>query len=194
MRTSYSALDTFRSCPLKYKYRYILKIPSPASAAASFGQTLHVVLRAFYELVKSNEKGSLETLLSLVDQKWIPLGYTSKEHEKRMRKEADHMLKGYYKSAFNPDVVPIGLEQSFIVRVKPNLKIGGKMDRVDRRGSTIEIIDYKTGKVPDQKEIDRSLQMTVYAIAATDGGLYETKVDDVILSFYFFQEQKIQIN
>ena len=91
---SVSQIETFNLCPLKYKFRYILKIPSPASATASFGQTLHEILRSFYEMVKSGEKGTKELLLSLIDLKWIPLGYSSKQHEKRMGKPQNENSKG----------------------------------------------------------------------------------------------------
>ena len=187
---SYSQIETFNLCPLKYKFRYILKIPSPASATASFGQTLHEILRSFYEMVKSGEKGTKELLLSLIDLKWIPLGYSSKQHEKRMRKEAEIMLSGYFGKMFDPKNIPLSLEENFIVPVSPNLRIGGKIDRVDRTGKKIEIIDYKTGRVPTDKEIENSLQMTVYALAAVNNGLYGKDPKDVLLSFYFFQEQK----
>src|SRR3989344_3722158 len=34
---SYTQLETFLRCPLRYKYEYILKLPMPASPASSFG-------------------------------------------------------------------------------------------------------------------------------------------------------------
>lgn len=49
------------------------------------------------------------------------------------------------------------------------LKIGGKIDRVDvLPDGMVEIIDYKTSeKVPSQKEVDKDVQLTFYALAAT---------------------------
>ena len=41
-----------------------------------------------------------------------------------------------------------------------------------------------------QKEVDRSLQMTIYALAAVDPGVYKYDPGKVILSFYFFEGQK----
>ena len=69
------------------------------------------------------------------------------------------------------------------------LKIGGKLDRVDELpNGEIEIIDYKTGaNVPSQKDIDLDLQMTIYALAATE--VLQKSIDKVKLSFYFFDNQ-----
>jgi DNA helicase-2/ATP-dependent DNA helicase PcrA len=67
----------------------------------------------------------------------------------------------------------------------------GKIDRVDeKKDGALEIIDYKTGKTMEQKEADKSLQMTVYALAATDKGIFDKKPEDLILTFYFLDSGK----
>ena len=62
---SYSQLSSFETCPLQYKYRYIVKLPVPPSSALSFGDTIHKTMYAFYELVRKGENPSKKTLLSL---------------------------------------------------------------------------------------------------------------------------------
>ncbi len=54
----------------------------------------------------------------------------------------------------------------------------------------IEIIDYKTGQSPKGRDVTKDMQLTVYALAATEQGLYHKKPDDVIVSFYFFEDQE----
>ncbi len=52
---SYSQLDTFKTCPLKYKYRYILNIPTKPNHALTYGQSIHNTLREFHRLgIKKN--------------------------------------------------------------------------------------------------------------------------------------------
>jgi DNA helicase-2/ATP-dependent DNA helicase PcrA len=184
---SYSQIDTFTTCPLQYKYRYILRIPVPPTAAGSFGSSIHFALQKFYEKVKRSEKPSKDDLLKILDEVWLPIGYGTKQYEEKMRKRGTDMLSGFYDKFYDPEVVPFSLEQIFKIRLTPTLKIGGKIDRVDKTAeNTLEIIDYKTGKRPNEKEIKDNLQMTVYALAATDVGIYNRKPEEVILSFYFF--------
>jgi DNA helicase-2/ATP-dependent DNA helicase PcrA len=184
---SYSQINTFMTCPLQYKYRYILRIPVPPSAAGSFGSSMHLVLQRFYEAIKKDLKPEKNYLLKLLDDVWIPLGYGNRTYEEKMKNRGREMLINYYEKCYNPDVVPVSLEQVFSLRVSPNLKIGGKIDRVDQtKDGKLEIIDYKTGKKPDEKKIASNLQMTVYALAATDRGIFNKKPEDVILTFYFF--------
>ena len=94
------------------------------------------------------------------------------------------MLSDFY-DQFDGKVVPKDLEQPFVIKASPKLKIGGKIDRVDEKDGQLEVIDYKTGRVMEQRDVDKSLQMTVYALAVTDPGIYGKKPEEVKMTFYF---------
>ena len=182
---SYSQLETFNNCPLQYRYRYLQRIPVPASAAQSLGNSVHLTLKDFLQGIKDKKKLKEKDLLSLLDKNWASLGYSDKAHEKISKKSAQRMMVNFYKD-FNKKTNIQFLEQPFVIKVSPSLRVGGKIDRVDKVGKDkIEIIDYKTGRMQDQKEINKSLQMTVYALAAQDKGIYDKNPKDVILTFYF---------
>jgi len=188
---SYSQLETYTRCPRQFQYRYILKIPIPPSSAASFGSSIHSALKDFYSQVLERKEPKKENLLHFLKTNWHSEGYVSKAHEKRSFKEAQKMLSGFYEKFYSPSQRPLALEERFTLRLSPTfLKIGGKIDRVDKlSGGKIEIIDYKTGKPSSQKQVDQDLQMTVYALAATNPGIYKKKPGEVILSFYFLESQ-----
>ncbi len=190
---SYSQLHTFTTCPLQYKYRYILKIPVPPSAALTFGDTIHKVINVFYERIKQGEKAHPEMLLELLDTLWSSIGFGDKAYEKKMKLHGKDLLTSFYTHAFDPARIPLSLEHPFRIKISPELKLGGKIDRVDRlTDGTLEIIDYKTGHAPKARDVKNDLQLTVYAMAATDEGLYRQPVDKVIVSFYFFEgDEKI---
>ena len=45
----------------------------------------------------------------------------------------------------------------------------GRVDRTDRAGpESVVIVDYKTGKPKSQEEADKSLQLSLYALAAKE--------------------------
>jgi len=198
---SYSQIETFRTCPLHYKLKYIVRIPTPPSAAQSFGTSIHSALRDFYMGIKSGGKPTVKLLEDTLEEVWISDGYKSKSHEQRSYEAAQKYLNDYYKQEFDPKKLPLTLEQSFVVPLrlatlaqgKPSerpLKIGGRIDRVDRlRDGGIEIIDYKTGaNVPTQKQVDHNLQLTFYALAGatiTDSP-FGKKLQDIKLSLYYF--------
>jgi RecB family exonuclease len=96
---------------------------------------------------------------------------------------------------------PVAIEVpfSFFVAdptIRPSgVKIGGRIDRVDLRpDGTIEIIDYKTGSnMPSEKELVTNLQLTLYALAATQvrDTIFNKQAEQVILSLHYLEEDKI---
>ena len=173
---SYSAIQSFRDCPLHFKLRHILKIPTPTTAPLSLGNSVHLALRDFYRGQKD--------LLECLDQNWISEGYTSKKHEQEALEKARLLLAGYLKSEIHAKAKPLYLEQPFTLRVDPTLKVGGKIDRIDEIAEgMVEIIDYKSGKMT--KDTDEGLQLTIYALAATE--LFGRPVEKVKLSYYFLE-------
>ncbi|HDS11442.1 MAG TPA: ATP-dependent helicase, partial [Candidatus Wirthbacteria bacterium] len=76
---SYSQLQTFETCPLKYKYAYIYRIPTPANRSLIFGQVIHRTLKDFYDGLAKNLDSGLSALLDLYQRNWSRQGYESTE-------------------------------------------------------------------------------------------------------------------
>jgi DNA helicase-2/ATP-dependent DNA helicase PcrA len=186
---SFTQLSTFKTCPLQYKYQYILRIPTTPSSAESFGSSIHKTLENFYKNFLSNKNIGLTDLLKIFKQNWIPIGYSSLSHQTKMKKEGEKMLSEYFEKIHSPNLKIISLEKMFRIKVSDNLFLTGKMDRVDLLpNNQIEIIDYKTGRKPDEKELKNSIQLSIYALAATDKGLFNRLLSEIRLSFYFLQD------
>ncbi|MBI2641656.1 ATP-dependent helicase [Candidatus Roizmanbacteria bacterium] len=186
---SYSQIESYKLCPLQYKYRYVLKIPTTPSSATSFGESIHKVLQKFYQEFLSNTSISKERLIQILREVWVPVGYDTEVHEAKMKKEAEKMLLTFFEKYHNPAIKIVALEKLFKIKVDNSTFITGKIDRVDVNGNNgIEIIDYKTGQKPDKDKLQQSLQLSIYALAATDKGLYNKKLDEVTLTFYYLQK------
>lgn len=191
---SYSQIETFKTCPLHYKLKYILKVPTPPSASASFGTSMHGALKGFYEEVARGTKPTDKLLYDLLENNWVKEGYRSKKHEKDFFEKGKLYLSGFLKTGFNPKTPILSLEQPFTIPLGKDLKIGGRVDRVDDLGNgEIEIIDYKTGAtIPGQREVDKNLQLSFYALAATKIPTepFNKTPDKIKLSLYYLDEQE----
>jgi DNA helicase II / ATP-dependent DNA helicase PcrA len=193
---SYSQMDGFSVCPRQYRYRYILNLPSPPSAAQNLGTAVHESLKDFYQKTKNSLlKGEKEEILKLLGENWQSVGFDNKKHEEETRKKAEEILVWFYENCFDKGELGkvLVLEQPFSLRISPSLKVGGKIDRIDELvGGEIEIIDYKTGgKVPSQKEVDENEQLTVYALAAGEIGSLRWRgpIEKIKLSLWFLDGQ-----
>ena len=193
---SYSQIEAYERCPLQYKYQYILKIPTAPGSAASFGSTIHAILQKFYRGFAKDNTWGLSHLINLLESSWVPIGYNSKAHQLRMKKEAKEMLENYYNSFHSPEIEIIDLEKLFKIRINSSIFLTGKIDRVDKKSDgKIEVIDYKTGKRPDDKKLAKNMQLTIYATAASNPGMYNKPVEKIDLTFYYLQaREKVTFN
>jgi len=195
---SFSQIETFKTCPLHYKLKYIFKVPTPPSAAQSFGSSLHAALRDFYLAVKTGEKPTEKLIYDVLQKNWVKEGFSGKTHEKKFFEKGKLYLSGFLKQGFNPKSLPVVMEEPFTIPLSDKkgrgIRVGGKIDRVDiLPDGTVEIIDYKTGAtIPSQAEVDNNLQLSFYALAATNipNKPFGKKPEQVKLSLYFLDQQE----
>lgn len=190
---SYSQIQTFQMCPLHYKLRYLMNLPSAPSPALSYGISVHNTLRDFFQSLKQEEKLTAASIKEMLKEDWINQGFSSKSHEAQTYKQAESML---YQIALDtldspPDTLAVEVPFSFWLE---RLKVGGRIDRIDNLADgRIEIIDYKTGKnVPSEKKVKEDLQLTFYALAATEvhDGILGKSPEEVVLTLYYLEEGK----
>ena len=179
---SYSAINTYEECPLKYKYSYVLNIPQAPTSALTFGDTIHKTLKEFHSRLLF-EPVSFKDLLEIYQKNWDPTGYKDAEHREAQFEAGKVLLKNYYGNPENQKAKPIELEKWFNIWVD-GTKFNGKIDRIDKLSSGgVEIIDYKTGSPKDQKYVDADEQVAFYSIGAKEALGYEPKK----LSMYFLE-------
>lgn len=188
---SYSQIQTFDLCPLHYKLKYILKIPTPQTASQTFGTSVHAVLRDYYLSWKNGNKIEIKDIHKILKNDWINEGYQSKTHEKKAFEKAEKVIIDYLTENFNKNNLPLEIEYPFNFHLN-NIRIGGRIDRIDKKDDkTIEIIDYKTGdKIPTEKEIKDNFQLTFYSLAVSELNNNEINKnpENIILSLHYVEK------
>jgi DNA helicase-2/ATP-dependent DNA helicase PcrA len=188
---SFSQLETYQRCPLKYRFQYDLRIPQLESPHLSYGNAVHAALEAFFKKLQVQEVPSSEDLQELFSEAWKKELAQAPDLPARLSDLGRSQLAEFYSAQQAmgwPQVVAI--EESFRIKVGPHT-VRGKIDRADRVSSGIEIVDYKTGKSKgsgdekDQKFADESLQFSIYALAARE--FFDWPLSQ--LSFYYLADQ-----
>ncbi len=165
---SYTQISTYLECPLKYKYSYVLNIPTPPNAALSFGSTIHDTLRDFHTKLMFDKVCTLEDLMKMYERNWQPLGFINEGHRKAFFDSGVKLLTNYYEKNINSKCKPLEIEKGFNIKID-GLRFYGRIDRIDPlEDGTVEIIDYKTGNPKSQKEVDNDDQVSFYAIGAEE--------------------------
>ncbi len=186
---TYSNLQMFDICPLHYKAKVIFNIPTPTVAVQSFGISLHNTLYRFYVLVRDGTIPTRGDLQDILKKEWLSDGYTNKRHEEERFAQGTKILDEFYQTSGKEPVNPLALELPISFILKNGVKVFGKIDRVDKKGQGIEIIDYKTGEDNPKAEKSHRLQLAMYALAATKikDPLLDRKPEDITASIKFLE-------
>jgi RecB family exonuclease len=164
MRISYSSFDTYKTCPLKYKFQEIDKIKTPKSKEAVFGSILHDTMKFIH--TPGILSPTLDQAMEHFSNSWNPAVFENPDEERAAFTQGVKILQDYYKRNNPADFNIITLESRFQIENGPEGNrhiISGIIDRVDRTEDGYEIIDYKTArKMPTQDSADNNMQLSVY--------------------------------
>jgi len=166
MNTSYSALDEFRTCPLKYKYSQIDRIKTPKSKEQFFGTLLHNTLKLVH--TPGILSPTPEQALDFFSKNWNADVFADEIEERAAFSQGVAMIQNYYKKNDPAKANIVDLESRFQVEIGDGEKhiIMGIIDRIDKTEDGYEIIDYKTTrKLPSQEKVDNDLQLSIYLAA-----------------------------
>lgn len=164
MKTSYSALDTFLTCPLKYKYSQIDRIKTPKSKEQVFGTLIHSTMKLIH--TPGIISPTLEQALDFFSKSWNAEVFTDEIEERSAFSQGVSMIQNYYNKNDISKINIVDLESYFQIGVKDGEEdhiVSGIIDRIDKTEDGYEIIDYKTArKLPSQEKVDNDLQLSIY--------------------------------
>ncbi len=176
---SWSAISTFRTCPLKYKFRYIDGLPEESvSSALVFGTGIHTAVEQHYQaLLAGDAQPDVERLMFAYRRAWLPhepdaISFGSKETRESLDDLAARMLTAFLASEYagvNGRVLGVEEEiRGMLVEGVPDLY--GRVDLLTEDADTLTITDTKTSRgkwSPEQVE-DSGEQLLLYSKLASE--------------------------
>jgi DNA helicase-2/ATP-dependent DNA helicase PcrA len=157
---SASDIETYRTCPLKYKFARVFRIPAEPTLNQRFGIFVHQVLERWH--AGGGEMGEL------IETAWRRGGFGGSDEEHQLRVKAGRALRRYLDRCRDEDGEPTWFERPFAFRLGPHL-LRGRVDRVDRLpGGAYELIDYKTGRPKSAAALREDVQLSLYAVGARE--------------------------
>jgi putative RecB family exonuclease len=176
---SWSALSTFRTCPLKYKFRYVDGLPEESvSSALVFGSGIHSAVELHFQAnLSGEEQPDVERLMFAYRSAWLPhdpdaIQFGSSETRASLDALATRMLTAFLASpAASVQGRVLGVEEEIrgmLVEDVPDLY--GRVDLLTEDADTLVVTDMKTSRgrwSPAQVE-DSGEQLLLYSHLASE--------------------------
>jgi len=176
---SWSALSTFRQCPLKYRFRYIDGLPEESvSSALVFGTGIHTAVEQHFQAILSGEEQpDVERLMFAYRSAWLPhdpdaIQFGSTETRASLDALASKMLTAFLNSpAASVQGRVLGVEEEIrgmLVEGVPDLY--GRVDLMTEDADSLVVTDIKTsrGKWSAEQVEDSSEQLLLYSHLASE--------------------------
>ncbi|MDE3144329.1 MAG: ATP-dependent helicase, partial [Bacteroidota bacterium] len=152
---SVTHLSNYLSCPLKFYYQNLIKVPSAKNESMVFGSAVHFALQRLFEKMKNNNQVFPSKHELLDDFGW----YIQKNREAftpesfLLKNEyGKKMLPAYYDAHVNDWNKVVVIEKAIRNVSVSNVPINGKLDKLEFTGKLVTVVDYKTGKYENAKK------------------------------------------
>jgi DNA helicase-2/ATP-dependent DNA helicase PcrA len=183
---SASDIQTYRSCPLRYKYARVLRIPSEQTLPQRFGIAVHQVLERYH----ASGASTAAELMELLQTAWRRAGFGDSQRERELHEKARVALTRYHERLRGQEAEPAWFERSFSFTLGIH-QVRGRVDRIDKLpDGSYELIDYKTGRPKNAAQLGDDVQLLLYALAAReDWGLQAPS----LAYYYVLDDQKVPV-
>ena len=163
LRTSYSRIGTYEDCHLRYFFGSVAGLDDRTSYQMAFGKLMHTV----FELAAKGEiADGPEALKAAYRERFDPAWFPSRAVAHQFWRDGMDMLKLWHRSEWEAAKRALAFEIDFAIEVGGHL-IRGRIDRIDRLGDGIALLDYKTGRtLATEDQAGSSLQLAIYYLAA----------------------------
>jgi len=196
-KLSYSHLNLYLNCPLKFYYRFILNLNplkelSEEIEAQDIGIIVHKILEDYFKpfLNKSyychqfEEKRLEELIKKQLSENALINSYFPKRFflEETIKFRLKHYLKHHPKKT---KIKALELKKDIIIN---GIAVNTRIDRIDEREEEIIIIDYKTGKIDTKNIVPSTVLDTVLPQDYTEEGLnlLQETIFDLQLPLYIY--------
>ncbi|MGE5197226.1 MAG: RecB family exonuclease, partial [Deltaproteobacteria bacterium] len=156
------------TCPLKYKYVNILRVPIMEHHTVIYGRAMHEAVSGYFQSKMAGKSMELADLLEAFRKSFDPQGFLDEKHQAERFRTGEEALIRFFSEEEKRDSRPQFIEKDFSF-VFEDSKITGRFDRVDMEEGGAVITDFKTSQIRTQKDADKrvreSMQLILYALA-----------------------------
>ena len=175
---SVSALVDYVGCPKRFYWTSIRPLPRKPNPKARLGSEVH-------KWIEQQSRGQT-TLIDLDEVATLP---DVAPGESFGTPDVEQQLKDAFLGSRFAETAPLFTERPFMLMVE-ELIVRGRIDAIfGEQDGPWEVVDYKTGRVPDKGADRLGLQLDLYALACMD--VWGKSPEELTLSFYYLAADQI---
>lgn len=170
---SYSAVSLFASCPLRFYFKYVLRLPERLIASSLvFGKAMHAAVQFHFEqLLAGCVAPDLDTLLEAFQDEWeahadLRIKYAVGETRDTLGRLAERLLWAFQESDFShPNGIVLGVEEELRGDIVPGCpELLARVDLLIDTGAELVLSDFKTSRSTwsHEKSDDAAPQLLLY--------------------------------
>ena len=168
LNLSHYKIDDYLTCPLKYKYVHILRVPILTHHTVIYGRAMHEAVLRYHQLKIRGKTISEKDLVGVFESLFKQEGFLSKKHFQERLLIGKKALRRFLKEQEKTKITPTFVEKDFSFTLG-NDRIIGRWDRIDIHNEEVILIDFKSSEIKKQQDADKrtknSLQLSVYSLA-----------------------------
>lgn len=159
-KLSPTALNTYLTCPYKFKLNNLIKVPRAKQAYLSYGTAIHKALEQFFRKLKEDDQPPNKNYLLKVFKSSLKKQVLTKdEYQTRLiqGKDSLSLYFDHYRDGFTK---PLFIEKYFggywSKPMLDDIPLSGKIDRIDwlnKSEKSVKVVDYKTGSRKTRNQI-----------------------------------------
>ena len=181
---SHSQISTMRSCPRKFAFLYVEKVPADfIPSSLIFGGSIHSSLELHFRAKLEGLDTNQAALMSAYHDAWrrqrekggdkIPIRFNKDQNENEVHALAERMIASFLSSPLaSPKGTILGVEEELRVQLDPELPdLLAKVDLVTQTEGCLHVVDFKTSRSRwnEQKAEESGEQLLLYG--ATVAGM-----------------------
>jgi len=203
---SYSSIDSYDSCPFKYKFEYLFKIKNTEqNYSVISGYIYHEAIRRFFEESVSYDLADLLEVFNEEikrNKEKIKFEFLNEEIKEKGIKDMQNFYNNFISCIIpalkeNQSKKTIFCEKKFEFDFKEKYKINGKIDFIKIDGQNdAQIIDFKSSQTKfSEKDLEEKIQLKVYKMASKysedlNQGDLRLSEKKITLKYYFLGREK----
>jgi len=128
---SFYQIDDYLTCPLKFKFAHVLRVPLAPHHAIIYGAALHKAVQLFHNRQAKGQIMTEAELEEAFEAAWSNEGFVSRDHEEARLDAGRAALRRFRAAQLEPGaVVPTYVEREFSFALGGD-RVRGRWDRVD---------------------------------------------------------------